>query len=123
MPGPAHQAGGEQLAAHVAPGLLDAVGGHEDGPGKGRELLALVLPGSAVVAVEVVIGLELGIGVAGQHLAVGVHVNALALALLQQLLQVHQVVARNQDGLARLVAQGHLGGHGMAIGPGVARVQ
>ena len=69
-------------------GPLDAVGGHEDGPGKLGELLALVLPGGSVVAVEMLVFLQFGITVGGQHLAVGVHIDALALALLENTLQI-----------------------------------
>ena len=83
-PGPADQAGGEDAALVGLLGLLDAVGGHQDGAGEGGELLGLVLPGPAVVAVEVGVFLQFRVAVAGQHLAVGVDVDALALGLLQQ---------------------------------------
>ena len=75
------------------------------------------------MAVEVRILLQAGIAVGGQHLAVGVDVDALALALLQDLFQVQEIVAGDQDGLALLVPQGHLGGHRVAVAAGVARVQ
>ena len=54
------------------------------GAGEFGELLVLVLPGGAEVAVEMRVFLQLRIGVAGQHLAVGVDVDALALGLLEQ---------------------------------------
>ena len=50
-----------------------------------------------------------------EHLAVGVDVDALALGLLEQLLQVLQVVAGDQDGLALLAARADLGRHRMAV--------
>ena len=69
------------------------------------------------------IGLELGIGVGREHLAVGVDGDALALGLLEQSFEVEQVVAGDQDGLAGLDAQGHLGGHRGAEGLGVGLVE
>ena len=66
------------------------------GAGEGVELLGLVLPGAAVVAHQVLVLLQARIGVAGEHLAVGVDVDALALGLLEQLFEVLQVVAGDQ---------------------------
>jgi len=83
----------------------------------------LVLPGGAVVAVEVGVLLEFGIAVGGQHFAVGVDGDALAGGLLQELLEVLEVMAGHQDGLAGLVAQGHRGGHGVAVRAGVGGVE
>ncbi len=120
---PAHQAPGEQVGGVDFLGPLDAVGGHDDGPGELGELLGLVLPGGAVVAVEMGILLEAGVAVRGEHLAVGVDVDAFAFALLQDLFQVQEIVPGNQDGLAFLVPQGHLGGHRVAVPAGVARIQ
>ncbi len=110
-PGPAHQAGGEQVGLVGGLGLLDAVGGHQDGTGKLAELPDLVLPGGAEMTVEMGVLLQLGIGVGGKHLAVGVHVDALARALFQDGLQVLEVVTGNQNGLAGLGAQRDLGRH------------
>ena len=92
-------------------------------PGNWAKFLGLVLPGRAEVAVKVGILFQLGIAVGGQHLAVGVNVDALAGALLQDLLQVQEIVARHQDGLALLVPQGDLGGHRVAVSAGVAGIQ
>ena len=47
---------------------------------------------------------------AGQHLAVGVHVDAAAVGLLEELLQVGQVMAGNDDKRARLHRELHLRG-------------
>ena len=120
---PAHQAPGEQVGGVDFLGPLDAVGGHDDGPGELGELLGLVLPGGAVVAVEMGVLLEAGVAVGGEHLAVGVDVDAFAFALLQDLFQVQEIVPGNQDGLAFLMPQGHLGGHRVAVPAGVARIQ
>ena len=121
--GPAHQPGGEDIFLVGLGRSLDAVGGHQDGPGKVGEFLDLVLPGRSVVAVEVGVGLERGVAVGGQHFAVGVDGDPLAGGLLEQFFEILQIVARDQDGLARLVPQGHHGGDGMPIGPGVAGVE
>ena len=93
------------------------------GPGNFGNSLRCVVPGAAPVAVEVRVLLELGIGVGREHLAVGVDGDALALGLLEQLLEVEQVVAGDQDGFARLDAQRHLGGHRRAEGLGVGLVE
>ncbi len=81
---PAHVAGGEDVLGVLVARRLDAVRGEQDRAGKLAELLALVLPRGAVVPVEVRVLLELGIAVRGQHLAVRVDVDALALRLLEQ---------------------------------------
>jgi hypothetical protein len=54
----------------------EAVGGHEDRARELGELLTLVLPRGTVVAHQVVVLLELGVGVGGKHLAVRVDVDA-----------------------------------------------
>ena len=64
------------------------VGGHDDSTGEGRELFLLVLPGGAIVADQVRILVQLRVAVSRQHLAVGVDVDAGALGLLQDLLQI-----------------------------------
>ena len=48
------------------------------------EFLVLILPGGAEMTIEMWIFLQLRIAVAGQHFAVGVDVDALALGLLEQ---------------------------------------
>ena len=52
-------------------------------PGKCGEFLVLILPGGAVVAVEVGIFFQFRIAVGGQHFAVGVDIDAFALGLFQ----------------------------------------
>jgi len=47
---PGHQAGGEDAILVRVAWLLDAVGGHEDGTGKGIEFLLLILPRASVIA-------------------------------------------------------------------------
>ena len=121
--GPAHETGREDVLLVGRLGALDAVGGHENCAGELGELLGLVLPGRAVVAGEVAVFLESRVAVGGEHLAVGVDVDSLALGLLEQRLEVLQVVAGDQDGLALLCAEGHGGGHGVAVGARVGRIE
>ena len=121
--GPADQPVGEDAVLVGVQRLLDAVGREEHRPGEVRELLVLVLPGGAEVPVEVLVLLQLGVGVRRQHLAVGVDVDPRALGLLEQQLQVLQVVAGDQDALPLLRAERDLGGHRVAVGAGVAGVE
>ena len=60
---------------------------------------------------------------AGQHLAVGVDVHALALGLLQELFQVVEVVAADDDEGALLHGEAYLCGDGGAVGLAVGPVQ
>ena len=91
--GERHQAGGEDAGLITLLGLNDAVGGHEDGTGEGFEFPALILPGASVIANEVVVFLEFGVGQTREHLTVRVHVHALALGLLQQGLKILEIMA------------------------------
>ena len=75
------------------------------------------------MAAEVAVFLQPRVAVAGEHLAVGVDVDPLALGLLEQLLQVLEVVAGNQDGLALLRAEGNGRGDGVAVGARVGRIE
>ncbi|MNE29857.1 hypothetical protein D3C80_1233520 [compost metagenome] len=93
-PGPADDGAGEDAIAVVADVRVDdAVGGHHHGAGEVRELLLLVLPGGAVVAHQMRVLLEEGVGQGRQHLAVGIDVDAGACGLLQDELEIHHVVA------------------------------
>jgi hypothetical protein len=120
---PAHQAGGKNVVLVALLGLLDAIGGHDDGAGKLGELPGLVLPGRAVVAVEMGVFFQAGIAVGGQHFTMGVYKDPLALGLLQDQLQVLQVMAGHQQGLAFFVAQGNGRWHRVAVNPRIAGIQ
>ncbi len=78
----------------------NAVGGDQDRPPELVELLLLFLPGRAVVADEVLVLLQLRIRVSGQHLTMGVDVDASPLGLLEQFLQIEEVVACDQNARA-----------------------
>ncbi len=79
------------------PGGHDAVGGKKDRTAEGDKLLQLLPPGVAVVAGKVIVLFERRVVVSGKHLAVGIDIDAAAPGLLQQLLQIDQVVAGDQD--------------------------
>ena len=120
---PGDQSAGENPAAVAFPRLLDAVGGHQHRAGELVELPGLVLPGAAVVAHQVLVLFQARIGVAGEHLAVGIDVDAPAFGLLEQLFEVLQVVAGNRDRLAPDGRDADLRRLGMAIRAGVGLVQ
>ena len=121
--GPLHQTPGEQAVLVGLGRALDAVGVEDDGAGEVGELLGLVLPGAAEVTRQVRVFLQPGVAVGGQHLAVGVDVDPLALGLLEQLFEHAQVVARDEDRLARLGAELNRGRHRVAVAVGVGLVE
>ena len=63
-------------------GLLNTVGGHDDGPGKLGKFFGLILPGGAIVAIKMSMFFEFRISVAGQHFTMGIDIDALAVGLL-----------------------------------------
>jgi len=81
-------------------------------PGKSGKLPDLILPCGAVVPIEVLVFLQRRVTMGGQHLPVGVDVDALALRLLQKRFEVLQVMSGHQNGLAFLVTQRTLVGTG-----------
>jgi len=121
--GPADQAAGKNVVFVGIPRFLNAVGRHQNGAGKFGEFPGLILPGRAVVAVEMGIFFQRRIAVGGQHFTVRVNGDALAFGLLEQLFEVLQVMAGNQDGLALLHAQRNLRRNGMAERRRIARVE
>ena len=78
-------------------GIDDAVRGHHDGAREAGEFHLLVLPAAAVVADQMFEFTQLRIAVRRQHFAVGIDVDAGAFRLLQQVVEIFQVVARDQD--------------------------
>ncbi len=120
---PCHQPPGENPVDVGISRLLDAVGVEDYGAGELRELLVLVLPRAAEVAGQVRVFLQARVAVGREHLAMGVDVDPFPLGLFQQLLQHEQVVAGDQDGLARLRSQLHLRRHRAAEALHVGSVQ
>ena len=92
---------GREYAGLVA-GLrsLNAVCGHKDGAREGVEFLCLILPCAAVIANEMAVLFQLRIAVGGQHLPVGVNIDAQSLRLFEQFFEILQVVSGNEDRLA-----------------------
>lgn len=123
--GEAGGVGGEDAVAVVGIGGRghDAVGGEDDGAVERGELLFLAPPGVAVVAHEVLVFLQFGVVVGREHFAVGVDVDALPLALLQELLEVAQVVAADEDAWAAVGADADAADFGVAVGRGVGLVE
>jgi len=121
--GPADFGGGGEVLNIAGARRHDAVGGEQHDAGEVGEFLLLVLPGGAEVALEVLVFLQAGIGQGGEHLAVGVDVDAFAFGLFEQHLQVVQVVAGHDDEGALFQGGGHLGGHGVAVGAGIGGVE
>ncbi len=95
--------------------FLDAVGVEDDGAGELGQFLGLILPGTAEVTGQMRVFFQTRIAVGWEHLAMGVDVDALAFALLEQLFQHLQVVAGNQNTLAGLGTGINRGRHRMAI--------
>ncbi len=121
---PADDGAGEDTVAVVAHIRVDdAVGGHHHGAREVGKLLLLVLPGGAVVAHQMGVLLEEGIGQCGQHLAVGVDMNAGPPGLLQNELEIHHVVAGDQNALAGDGGDSDLGRFRMAEGAGFTQIQ
>ena len=119
----AHHGGGVHPVGVAGTGRHQAVGGEQHRRGDGVELRLLALPRGAEVARQMGVGLQPGVAVGGQHLAVGVDVDALALRLLQQLVEIRQIVAGHHDERALFDVRVHPRGHGIAEGAGVGLVQ
>ncbi len=96
-------------------GWHETVCGEKDCAGHIGKFLLLVLPGGAEVALEVRVRLQLRIRVGGQHLAMGVNVDALVFCLLQELLKVIKVVAGDDNERAFLDRQRYGRRDGCAI--------
>src|SRR5208283_2283060 len=71
----------------------EAIGGEERGPVEALDVGALGPPGAAVVAVEVVVLLEEGIIMGGQHFPVRIDVDARSPGLLEKIVEVPEIVA------------------------------
>ncbi len=100
----------------------DAVGVDHTGAGPFFEQFRLIVPGAADVAFQVGMLAQLRVAVGGQHLRVGVDVDALALGGHQQLGEHIQIVPGNQDSLAfgAVLAHLHRGRNPEGAGMGAA---
>ena len=120
---PAHRAEGEDPVAVGRLRLDQTVRRHHDRAGERGEVTLLVLPGPAVVTGQVGVLVQFRVAVGGQHLAVGVDVDAGAGGGLQDLGQVVQVVTGDQDRLADHRGDPHRGGHRGPEAAGVGGVE
>ena len=75
----------------------NAVRRHEDRTVELLKLLFLQPPRIAVVAHEVIVLLECGVVMRGDHLAVRINIDARALRLLQETLKILEIMPRNED--------------------------
>ena len=101
----------------------DAVRRHQDRTVEGGEVTLLTVPRSAVVSPEVRVVPERRVGMRRQHLAVGVDVDAAPLRLVEELLQVAEVVSRDEN--AGTVPNVQPDGRDLRVakGPGVRGVE
>ena len=100
-----------------------AVRGHENRAVEGLELFLLLPPSVAVVARKVRVLLEERIVVRREHLGVRVDIDAGALGLVKQHLEILQVVTRNQDARILADADVDLGDLRIAVSAGVCAVE
>ncbi len=75
---------------------------------------SIPVPGATPVAHQIIMLLDLWVGMSGQHLAMGVHIDAGALCLLEQCFQITHIMTSDQYGLAFFWSSAHLGGLGDA---------
>lgn len=101
----------------------DAVRRKEDRRGKVLQFLLLVLPGRAEVTLEVRVLAKGRIGVAGEHFAVRVDVDALVLRGFKEKREVVEVVTRHDDEGAGFHRERDARGFGVAVGFGVGLVE
>ena len=119
----AHHGGGVHPVGVAGTGRHQAVGGEQHRRGDIRELLLLVLPRGAEVARQMGVFLQARIAVGGQHLAVGVDVDACSGGLLQQLVQILKIVAGHHNKRPLFHVNVHPRGHGIAEAFGVGPIQ
>ena len=121
---PANDAAGpDAVVIRANGGVDDAVRGHHDGARETGELNLLVLPAAAVVPDQVFKFTQFRVAVCGQHFAVGIDVNARAFGLLQQVIEVFQVMAGDQDALAFGRFNVNLRRRRVAVGAGFTGIQ
>ena len=87
------------------------------------KLVGLLPPGVAVVAGEVWIFLERGIILSREHFRVGVDVDTLVLALFEQLFEVFEIVAADEDTGTVAHAYVHFGDFRVAVASGIGFVE
>ena len=98
---PADDAAGPDAVIIRADGRVDdAVRGHHNRAREAGEFNLLILPAAAVVPDQMFEFTQFRVAVCGQHFAVGIDVNAGAFGLLQQVVEIFQVVAGDENTFA-----------------------
>ncbi len=120
---PADKTAGENPFFVILLRFLDAVGRHQNRAGKSGEFILLILPRAAVIAGEVLELFQFRVAVRREHFAMRVNVDAFALGLDEQFLEVFKVVAGNENRLAFQGFHAHRRRHGMPVGAGVRGVE
>ena len=118
-----HQGGGKYPVRVRGFGRHQAVGGKQHRCRDVGKFSLLILPRRAEIALEMGIFFQFRIAVGRQHFAMGVDVDAFALGLLQQQLQVVEVVACDDDERSLLHRQRDSGRRRRTVAFGVGLIQ
>ena len=118
-----HDGGGVHPVLIAGAGRHQTVGGKQHWGGNALKLLLLALPGSAEVSRQMGVLFQPGIPVGGEHLGMGVNADAGVFGLFQQLVQILQVVARDDNEGPLVDVGADPGGYRVAEGIGVGLVQ
>ena len=110
----AHDGGRIDTVGVAGAGRHEAVGRKQDRSGQVCKFRLLVLPSRAEVAHQMGVFFQLRVAVGRQHFPVGVDVDALSGGLLQELPEVLQIVAGNDDERPLLNVRVHPRGDGMS---------
>lgn len=121
---PADDAAGPDTVVIGADGWVDdAVRGHHNRAREAGKLDLLVLPAAAVVTNQMLEFTQFRVTVRWQHFTVGVDVNPGTFCLLQQVVQIFQVMAGNQNAFAFGRFDVDLSRGGVTIFSGLASVR
>ena len=119
---------GYHLCGEYAVGIAclrrhQAVGGKQHRRRQLCKFLLLILPCCAEVALEMRILFQFGITMCGQHFAMGINIDAPALGLLQQQLEIMQIVTGNHNKRPLFHSQRNGNRYRRAIAFGICLIQ
>ena len=114
---------GEHPVGIACFGRHQTVGGEQHRRRKFCKLFLLVLPCRTEIALEMGILFQFRIAVSGQHFAMGVDVDAFALSLLQQQLQVVEIMTGDDDERSLFYSQRNGNRYGRSVAFGVGLIQ
>jgi len=120
---PCHQPRRKDSGLIAVFGPLDTVGRHQNRTRERIKFLVLILPGTAIVADQVLVFLQTRIRTARQHFTMGIDIDAAAFGLLEQQFQVLQVVSGYQNRLALDRSHPYRRRLGVSVGPGIGGIQ